>query len=126
EDAFLNRGYISRLNADNSMALISFDVDKILKGTEADIPLKREDKVTISSIFDLREEYKVEVKGEVRFPGNFSYAEGMTIGSLIQMAGGFKEGATPSRIEVARRVKNSNANSKSAVTATVFNVSIPS
>jgi len=126
EDAFLNRGYISRLNADNSMALVSFDVDKILKGTEADIPLRREDKVTISSIFDLREEYKVEVKGEVRFPGSFSYAEGMTIGSLIQMAGGFKEGATPSRIEIARRVKNSNANSKSAITATVFNVSIPS
>ncbi|MBB5622337.1 protein involved in polysaccharide export with SLBB domain [Pedobacter cryoconitis] len=124
EDAFLNRGYISRLNADNSLGLISFDVDKILKGTEQDIPLRREDKVTISSIFDLREEYKVDIKGEVRSPGVFDYAEGMTLESLIQMAGGFKEGATPNRIEIARRIKNSDANSISAKTADILNVNI--
>jgi len=124
EDAFLNRGYISRLNTDNSPSLLSFDVSKILNGTEQDIPLKREDKVTISSIFELREEYKVDIKGEVRFPGNFDYAEGMTLEALIQMAGGFKEGATPNRIEIARRIKNSDVNSMSAKTAEVINVNI--
>jgi len=124
EDAFLNRGYISRLNSDNSLALLSFDVDKILKGTQQDIPLRREDKVTISSIFDLRDEYKVDIKGEVREPGVFDYAEGMTLQSLIQMAGGFKEGATPNRIEVARRIKDSDAMSASAKTAEVINVNI--
>ncbi|SEB00031.1 SLBB domain-containing protein [Pedobacter hartonius] len=126
EDAFLNRGYISRLNPDNSLALLSFDVDKILKGTEQDISLNREDKVTISSIFDLRDEYKVDIKGEVRTPGTFEYAEGMTLQSLIQMAGGFKEGATPNRIEIARRVRNSDARSISAKTAEVLNVNISS
>jgi protein involved in polysaccharide export with SLBB domain len=126
EDAFLNRGYISRLNPDNSLALLSFDVDKILKGTDQDIPLRREDKVTISSIFDLRDEYKVDIKGEVRFPGIFDFAEGMNIQSLIQMAGGFKEGATPNRIEIARRIKNSDANSISAKTADVLNINISS
>lgn len=124
EDAFLNRGYISRLNTDNSLALISFDVDKVLKGTDTDIPLRREDKIIISSIFDLREEYKVDIKGEVRKPGVFDYAQGMTLESLIQMAGGFKEGATPNRIEIARRIKNSDANSISAKTAEILNVSI--
>ena len=34
----------------------------------------------------------------------FDYAE-ETLESLIQMAGGFKRGATPSRIEIARRIK---------------------
>ena len=124
EDAFLSRGYISRLNADNSLALQSFDVDKILKGTAQDIPLQREDKVTISSIFDLRDEYKVDIKGEVRAPGTFDYAEGMNVQSLIQMAGGFKEGATPNRIEIARRIKNGDANSLSAKTADVININI--
>lgn len=124
EDAFLNRGYISRLNSDNSLALLSFDVDRILKGTEQDIPLRREDKVTISSIFDLRDEYKVDIKGEVRSPGSFDYAEGMTLQSLIQMAGGFKEGATPNRIEIARRIQNSDAHSATAKTAEVVNVNI--
>ena len=124
EDAFLNRGYISRLNSDNSLALISFDVQKILNGTDQDIPLKREDRVMISSLFDLRDEYKVDIKGEVRFPGTFNYADGLTLETLIQMAGGFREGATPNRIEIARRIKNSDANSISAKTAEVLNVNI--
>jgi protein involved in polysaccharide export with SLBB domain len=126
EDAFLNRGYVSRLNPDNTLALLSFDVSKILSGAEVDIALKREDKVTITSIFDLREEYKVEIKGEVREPGAFEYAEGMTVEALIQMAGGFKEGATPNRIEIARRIRNSDATSASARTSEVFTVNIPS
>jgi protein involved in polysaccharide export with SLBB domain len=124
EDAFLNRGYVSRLNSDNTLALQSFDVSKILNGTEQDILLKREDKVTISSIFDLRDEYKVDIRGEVRSPGTFDYADGMTVQSLIQMAGGFKEGATPNRIEIARRVKNSDAMSAAAPTAEVLNINI--
>lgn len=124
EDAFLNRGYISRLNSDNTLALQSFDVSKILSGEEQDIVLRREDKITIPSIFDLRDEYKVDIKGEVRNPGKFDFAEGMTLEALIQMAGGFKEGATPNRVEIARRIKNSDAKSVNAITAEVINVSI--
>ncbi|MHA4894096.1 SLBB domain-containing protein [Pedobacter sp. PWIIR3] len=124
EDAFLNRGYINRLNADNSPSLISFDVAKILDGTEADIKLQREDKITISSIFDLRDEYKVSIQGEVRSPGSFEYGDNMSLEALIQMAGGFKEGATPNRIEISRRVRNSDALSKSALSAELFTVNV--
>ncbi|MFA4870240.1 MAG: SLBB domain-containing protein [Pedobacter sp.] len=124
EDAFLNRGYINRLNADNTLALISFDVAKIIAGTEQDILLQREDKVTISSLFDLRDEYKVSIQGEVRAPGTFEYAENISLEALIQMAGGFKEGATPDRIDVSRRMKNSDSLSKSAATAELFTVKV--
>lgn len=124
EDAFMNRGYISRLNPDNTLALESFDVAAIMSGSQADIPLKREDKVTISSIFDLREEYKVTVQGEVRQPDQFPYAENMSLEDAIQMAGGFKEGATPNRVEISRRVRNSNVQSVSASTADVFTINI--
>jgi len=124
EDAFLYRGYISRLNADNTPALLSFDVSKIMDGTVADIPLKREDKVTITSIFDMRDEYKVSIQGEVREPGDFDYAKQMHLEDLIQMAGGFKEGATPTRVEISRRLKNSDVNSASARTAEIFVVNV--
>jgi protein involved in polysaccharide export with SLBB domain len=126
EDAFLNRGYISRLNLDNSPALISFDVQKLMNGTQPDIPLQREDKVTISSIFDLKDEYQIQIKGQVRNPGTFKYADNMSLESLIQMAGGFNEGATPNRIEIARRIKNSDAMSASASTAQIFTVNVDS
>lgn len=124
EDAFLNRGYINRLNPDKTQFFISFDVAKTLSGEEKDIPLTREDKVTISSIFDLREEYTVSVQGEVRAPGTFEFAENMKLEDVIQMAGGLKEGATPNRIEVSRRIKNTDPNSTSSKTADLFVVTV--
>jgi protein involved in polysaccharide export with SLBB domain len=124
EDAFLNRGYINRLNMDNTSSLIAFDVSKIIAGSTNDISLQREDKVTISSLFDLRDEYRVMIQGEVRDSGTYNYADNMSLEDLIQMAGGFREGATPNRIEISRRIKNSDAQSASAVTAQVFTINI--
>ena len=106
EDAFLERGIINRLRADNSAELINFNVGEVLAGTAADIPLKREDKVEIASIFDLRDEYKFTVQGEVRLPGDFPFANNATLGDLIQKAGGLNESAKNARIEIARRLKN--------------------
>ncbi|WP_448137001.1 SLBB domain-containing protein [Sphingobacterium siyangense] len=106
EDAFLERGIINRLKSDNTSELISFNVRDILAGTAADIPLKREDKIEISSIFDLRDEYKFTVQGEVRFPGDFPFASNATLGDIIQKAGGLTEGAKNARVEIARRIKN--------------------
>ena len=122
EDAFLNRGYILRLQDDTQTEQLSFDVAGVVAGTSPDVELKREDVVTIASIFDLREEYTVEIGGEVRSPGQFSYAEGMTLQDLVVKAGGFRESATSSRIEVSRRVKNADVLSQSAQTAEVFHV----
>lgn len=124
EDAFLNRGYINRLNPDKTQFFVSFDVAKILSGEEKDILLTREDKVTINSIFDLREEYTVTIQGEVRAPGTFEYAENIKLEDVIQMAGGLKEGASPNRIEVSRRIKNSDPNSVSSKTADLFVVNV--
>src|SRR5204863_186499 len=50
EDAFLNRGIITRLQDDLTLESVAFDVTGILNGTQPDIPLKREDKIIISSI----------------------------------------------------------------------------
>jgi Periplasmic protein involved in polysaccharide export len=106
EDAFLERGIINRLKADNTAELINFNVRDILAGTAADIPLKREDKIEIASIFDLRDEYKFTVQGEVRFPGDFPFASNATLGDIIQKAGGFTEAAKNARVEIARRLQN--------------------
>ena len=106
EDAFLERGIINRLRADNSAELINFNVREVLAGTVADIPLKREDKIEIASIFDLRDEYKFTVQGEVRLPGDFPFASNATLGDLIQKAGGLNESAKNARIEIARRLNN--------------------
>ena len=124
EDAFLPRGYITRLRPDNTTELISFDLGKILSGTATDIPLQREDAVTISSIFELRDEYKVSIEGEVRKSGQFNFSENLSLEDLIQQAGGFKEGASAKRIEISRRVKDSDAGAANSRTAQVFQVDV--
>lgn len=124
EDAFQQRGYITRLKSDNQIEMISVDLAGLLKGNVKDISLMREDVITISSIFDLKEEYKVTIDGEVRKPGNFDFAEGMTLEELILQAGGFSEAATSQRVEISRRVKNSNLTTADAITAQVFQVDI--
>ncbi len=124
DDAFLGRGYITRLKADNQIEQVSFNVADIIAGTETDIPLQREDVIQISSIFDLKENYTVTIGGEVRQPNTFPYAENITVGTLIQMAGGLKVGATGNRIEVARRIQNTDLTDVSAASAVVFDIKI--
>jgi protein involved in polysaccharide export with SLBB domain len=92
--------------------------------TAADIPLQREDVVNISSIFDLRDRYTVSIQGAVRAPGSFAYADSMSVQDLIVKAGGFAEGASAKRVEVARRISDSDPKSKNSKVAQVFSVDV--
>lgn len=125
EDAFLERGYINRLNPDNTQRLISFDLQKLLNGEIDDIQLQREDRVIISSIFDLREEYNFSINGEVRKPGMFKYADDMTLGNAIHMAGGLTDAANIERVEVARRIRR-NVNERDSVLSELLIVNFDS
>ena len=124
EDAFPNRGYITRTKSDLTTEIISFNTVGVVSGKENDISLKREDIITIPSIFELKEEYNLTIDGEVRSPGTFDYAENTTLEELIIKAGGLKESATPKRVEIARRVSSSNPVSDTTQTAQVFTVNI--
>lgn len=124
EDAFTNRGYLTRLKDDLTAEMISFNVGDIVSGKTQDIILKREDVIYISSISDLKEEYKVSIAGEVRTPGTLKFADGMTLEDAIIMSGGFREGAAAKRIEVARRLKTVNQLSDTSGTAQIFSINI--
>ena len=124
EDAFQNRGQITRLKDDLQTELVSFDVAKVLAGQAADIPLKREDEIRIFSISDLKEAYNFTVQGEVQRPGTFKFAEGMSLEDAIIQGGGLKESAVSQYIEISRRIKNSDALSVSAKTSEVFRLTV--
>ena len=124
EDAFTERGSITRLKPDNTTEQLSFNVRDILNKSAVDIPLQREDVITISSIFDLRGKYRVSIKGEVRKPGEFAYADSMSVADLIIKAGGFTEGASAKRIEVSRRIFDSDPKVKSSKIAQVYSINV--
>ncbi len=119
EDAFLNRGIITRLKDDLTIEVVSFDVAGIVNDSSPDISLKREDVVTISSISDLRDKFTFTIQGEVRKPGVYEFKESTSIKDLIFEAGGFTQSATAKRIEVARRVTNADPASNSTEIAKI-------
>ena len=108
EEAFMNRGLISRLKEDNSPENISFDLKKVMDGSN-DILLQKEDRVMISSIEQMRETRTVSIFGQVQSPFNFEYRDNMTLGDLIFKAGGFREDADLSVVEVSRRLSYEEA-----------------
>lgn len=106
EDAFVNRATLYRMKGDFSLEVLPVDINAILDGEVEDISLNREDVLHIPSIYDLREEFYVKISGEVNRPGAFAFGENLTVADLILKAGGFKESATSSKVEIARRVKD--------------------
>lgn len=125
DDAFTSRAYIKRLKDDMQTEIVSFDLSKLISGQIPDIQLKREDVISVSSIFELKEEYKVSVYGEVIRPDTaLTYLEGMTLEDAVMQSGGFTDAASPKRISISRRVKNSDVLSASAITAQVFEIDI--
>jgi len=104
EDAFLNRALIYRTRKDLSLEIIPVDLKPIIND-ETVFPLIKEDIVSIASIFDLREDFFVEIEGEINLAGTFPYMESTSLEDLIVMAGGLKESASLSQAEVARRIK---------------------
>lgn len=108
EDAFLTRAILYRLREDNSLEMISFNLEELFKGVEKDILLKREDQIIIASKKELQNNYELTIIGEVLKPGKYKFASKMKIEDLIVAAGGFKESASFKRIEVSRRIDNAD------------------
>ncbi len=122
-DAFMERGLVYRTNVDYSYAVIPFNLRELMKGTAEEITLQREDIVQISSIYDLNDEQYVLINGEVKSSGTYPYFQNMTVEDLIIRAGGLRESASGSMVEVARRVRSLDEKETNQ-TAEIFNFSI--
>ncbi len=109
EDAFRGRAILKRQRENLDPEFLDLDLNKVLNEGE-DVTLKREDVLIIRSVVELREARKINISGEVNQPGEYDFNENMTVSSLVFLAGGFREGATPNRIEVARRLYNDEDN----------------
>lgn len=101
-DAYLKRATLIRTNEDFSTENISFSPQEILTGAQADIQLKREDKVQVFSKFDLEEEAIIEITGEVNQPAVIPYRKDMSLGDAILAARGLRYVAERTNIEVTR------------------------
>lgn len=105
-DALTTRATVYRTKADFQQEAISVDLNLVMKEDAlSNLTLQREDILSVSSVYDVKESYFVRIQGEVNQPGIFPYVDNMSVGDLVVKAGGFNEAASGSTIEIVRRVK---------------------
>ena len=124
EDAFTTHAVMHRLKADRSLEVIPVDVQGIMNGTVADIPLMNEDVLFIPTNTDLRQERTLTITGYVMSPGTYQYADNTTIEDLILEAGGLRDQASLARVDVSRRILNPSSTQKTREIAQTFTFSI--
>jgi polysaccharide biosynthesis/export protein len=105
QDAFKERILLKRERENLEPEIIPLNLSKILKGESEDIRLKLKDTLFVKSYKDLRERLTVSISGAVNKAAIYEFAENMTVSDLVTMAGGFSDGASASKIEIARRIK---------------------
>ena len=124
EEAFLGRAVLYRTREDLTREIKSVDIQGIMAGTQADMPLQKDDVLFIPSIHDLEDLGNVTVHGEVARPGEYPYADNMTLEDLIIGAGGLLESASTVRVDVARRIKDPKSTEVSEETSQMFTFSL--
>lgn len=93
----VNKVIIYRLNFEGS------ELDSMVVGINEDMPLKRGDRIHIAAEESKRQDYKINIIGEVLHPGFIPITNNKTtIKDVIQMAGGFTSEADLSRSEIIR------------------------
>ncbi len=124
EDAFTSRAILHRMKADRTLEVISVDVQGILQGSIADLPLQNEDVLFIPTQADRLSERTLTIGGEVFSPGVYQYADHTTIEDLILQAGGLTDAASTAKVDVSRRIIDPAATSSSKEIAKTYSFSL--
>ena len=119
-DAFTGRAVLYRERENKTREVKQIDIRAIMEGTQPDIPLQKNDVLYIPSIHDLEDLGNVQIFGEVAHPGDYPYADNMTLEDLVITAGGLRESASVVRVDVARRVKDPKSTESSATIGQTF------
>lgn len=123
-EAFTARAVLYRERENLTREVVSVDIQGILNGTSPDIALRKNDILYIPSIHDLQDWGKVTISGEINKPGEYTYADNMTLEDLVITAGGLKESASIVRVDIARRIRDPKSTSESEQTGENFSFAL--
>ncbi|MCU0325504.1 MAG: SLBB domain-containing protein [Spirosomaceae bacterium] len=128
-EALTGRISILRTLENMSVENLAINLDDVLKGKVNDIALKREDLITIPSMFDLIEPAFIRISGAINNPAavegvELPFVRNMTIEDVLVKVGGLSESASLSKVEVVRRKRNVDATSANAQISDRFEFTI--
>lgn len=105
ENAYTNLVVLFRMKENRTRKAMSIDLASIMNDNAPDVILENEDSLVISSEEELTRTRVYHIYGPIAKPGSFPYVENMTLEDAIVAAGGLREEALLSNIEIARRLQ---------------------
>ena len=124
EEAFTNRAVMHRMKADRTLEVVSVDIEGIMSGRVADVPLKENDVLFIPNKQETMVERTITIHGEVQYPGIYKFADNETLEDFVLQAGGLKETASTVKVDVARRVSNPQALTTDSIIARTYSFAL--
>jgi protein involved in polysaccharide export with SLBB domain len=116
--------YIERFNVKNpnEKQYIRINIEQITRdpNDKDNIKLQPLDVVNTFSNLIYNTKSEVKITGAVNKEGSFQYAKGLTINDLLFLSGGFKEEASPKRVDVYRVVIQENEPTKTIASTLSF------
>ncbi|MCK2150078.1 SLBB domain-containing protein [Marinobacter alexandrii] len=98
DSAFLYSAEIARYTTDQNgigtTDILSLNLAEAMAGIGS-VALQSRDRILIKSIPDFATTSTIELKGEVRYPGEYTFRDGETLRQVIERAGGLTENAFP-------------------------------
>ena len=124
EEAMTSRAVMRRMKPNRTQEVLSVNLEAIMNGTGADIPLQNEDVLFIPTLAEHQNLRTLTIDGEVIFPGTYEYADNMTIGDLILQAGGLTDAASTAKVDVSRRLQDPSATEAGMELARTYSFSL--
>lgn len=124
ENAFGAHAVMHRMKADRMLKVVSIDVDGIMSGTVADVPLQNNDVLFVPQKSETMAERTITIHGEVNYPGVYKYADDETIEDFVLQAGGLTDAASLVKVDVARRVSNPKALADDSIIARTYSFAL--
>ena len=124
EDAFTAHAVMHRMKDDRTLKVISVDVDGIMSGKVADIPLQENDILFIPTKTTKMNERTITIRGEVQYPGIYQYADDESVEDFILQAGGLTDKASTAKVSVSRRVSDPAATQPDSIIGQQFDMAL--
>lgn len=124
EQAFTAHAVMHRMKADRTLEVIPVDIDGIMQGRVADVPLQKNDVLFVPIKQALMEQQTLTIHGEVHYPGIYQYAANETIEDLILQAGGLNDQASTVKVDVARRIRDPKALTTDSVISQTYTLAL--
>ena len=124
EQAFTAHAVMHRMKADRTLEVIPVDIDGIMQGRVADVPLQKNDVLFVPTKQALMEQQTLTIHGEVHYPGIYQYAANEPIEALILPAGGLNDQASTVKVDVARRIRDPKALTTDSIISQTYTLAL--